>query len=96
MRVCLRMHVALAHAPLPTEHLKPWSRIEHHDAQGIRKYLGVAVLGVGVLGVTVLGVPVLGVAVLGTTVLHPQTRPLSTQHSLTRLFPQSISQHGVA
>ena len=55
------------------------------------KYLGVAVLGVAVLGTGVLGV-----AVLGTAVLHPQTRPLSTQHSLTRLFPQSISNHGVA
>ena len=50
------------------------------------KYLGVAVLGVGVLGV----------AVLGTVVLHPQMGSLSTQHSLTRLFPQSISNHGVA
>ncbi len=50
------------------------------------KYLGVAVLGVGVLGN----------AVLGAAVLQPQTGPLSTQHSLTRLFPQSISNHGVA
>ena len=55
------------------------------------KYLGVAVLGVGVLGTGVLGV-----AVLGTAVLHPQTRPLSTQHSLARLSPHSISNHGVA
>ncbi len=55
------------------------------------KYLGVAVLGVGVLGVAVLGV-----TGIGTAVLHPQTRPLSTLHSLTRLFPQSISNHGVA
>jgi hypothetical protein len=53
------------------------------------KYLGVAVLGVGVLGVAVLGTAVLGVAVLGTAVLHPQTRSLSTQHSFTRLLPQS-------
>ena len=60
------------------------------------KYLGVAVLGVGVLGVAVLGVAVLGVAVLGTAVLHPQTRPLSTLHSLMCLFPQSISNHRVA
>ena len=60
------------------------------------KYLGVAVLGVAVLGVAVLGTGVLGVAVLGTAVLHPQTRPLSTLPSLTRLFPQSISNHRVA
>ncbi len=60
------------------------------------KYLGVAVLGVAVLGTAVLGPGVLGVAVLGTAVLHPQTRPLSTLHSLTRFFPQSISNHGVA
>jgi hypothetical protein len=55
------------------------------------KYLEVAVLGTAVLGTGVLGV-----AVLGTAVLHPQTRPLSTLHSLARLFPQSISNRGVA
>jgi hypothetical protein len=60
------------------------------------KYLGVAVLGTAVLGTGVLGTGVLGVAVLGTAVLHPQTTSLSTLHSLTRLFPQSISNHGVA
>ena len=60
------------------------------------KYLGVAVLGVGVLGVAVLGTGVLGVAVLGTAVLRPQTTILPTQHSFTRLFPQSISNHGAA
>ena len=48
------------------------------------------------LGVPVLGTAVLGVAVLGTAVLHPQTTSLSTQHSFTRLLPQSISNHGVA
>ncbi len=52
------------------------------------KYLGVAVLGVAVLGTDVLGV-----AVLGTAVLQPQTRSLPAQHSFTRLFPQSISNH---
>ena len=57
---------------------------------------GASVLGAAVLGVAVLGTGVLGVAVLGTAVLHPHTRPLSTLHSLTRLFPQSISNHGVA
>ncbi len=60
------------------------------------KYLGVAVLGVAVLGTDVLGTGVLGVAVLGTAVLHPQTRPLSTLHSLVCRFPQSISNHRVA
>ena len=60
------------------------------------KYLGVAVLGVGVLGVAELGTAVLGAAVLGASVLHPQTRSLSTQHSFTRLRPQSTSNHGVA
>ena len=58
--------------------------------------LGASVLGAAVLGVAVLGTGVLGVAVLGTAVLHPQAGPLSTLHSLTRLFPQSISNHGVA
>ena len=28
-------NAALVHAPLPTEHLKPWSRIDHHDGQGM-------------------------------------------------------------
>ena len=60
------------------------------------KYHGVAVLGTAVLGTGVLGTGVLGVAVLGTAVLHPQTRSLSTLHSLTRLFPQSISNQRVA
>ena len=64
-------------------------------------YLGVAVLGVAVLETAVLGTAVLGTAVLGTTVLgtavlQPQTTSLPTQHSFTRLFPQSISNHGVA
>ncbi len=45
----------------------------------------------GYLGVAVLGVAVLETAVLGTAVLQPQTRSLPTQHSFTRLFPQSIS-----
>ena len=58
----------------------------------------VAVDGVGVDGVAVdrEGVPVVGDDVLGVAVLQPQTGSLSTQHSLTRLFPQSISNHGVA
>ncbi len=60
------------------------------------EHLGVAVLGVAVLGVAVLGTAVLGTVVLGATVLQPQTRSLPTQHSFTRLFPQSISNHGVA
>jgi hypothetical protein len=60
------------------------------------KYIGVAVLGTAVLGTGVLGTGVLGVAVLGTAVLHPQTRSLSSQHSLTPLFPQSLSSHAVA
>ena len=54
-------------------------------------------LGASVLGVAVLGTAVLGVAVLGTAVLHPHTRSLSTQHSLTPLLPhKSVSNHGVA
>jgi hypothetical protein len=53
-------------------------------------------LGVAVLGTAVLGTAVLGTAVLGTAVLQPQTRSLPTQHSFTRLFPQSISNDGVA
>ena len=53
-------------------------------------------LGVAVVGVAVLGTAVLGVGVLGTAVLHPQTRSLSAQHSSMPLFPQSISNHGVA
>ena len=57
--------------------------------------LGVGVLGLAVLGTAVLGTAVLGVAVLGTAVLHPQTTSLSTQHSFTRLLPQSISNHAV-
>jgi len=61
----------------------PWSS----EAQ----YLGVAVLGVSVLGTTVLGV-----AVLGATVLQPQRRSLPTQHSFTRLFQQSTSNHRAA
>ncbi len=57
-----------------------------------KQYLGVAVLGVAmlgtsVLGAVVLGTAVLGVAVLGTAVLHPHTRSLSAQHSLTPLLP---------
>jgi len=60
------------------------------------KYLGVAVLGLAVLGTTVLGLAVLGIAVLGTAVLHPHTRSLSEQHSLTPLFTQSISDQGAA
>jgi hypothetical protein len=48
------------------------------------------------LGVAVLGTGVVETAVLGTAVLQPQTRSLPTQHSFTRLFPQSISNHGVA
>ena len=58
--------------------------------------LGVAVLGTTVLGTALLGTAVLGTAVLGATVLQPQTRSLPTQHSFTRLFPQSISNHGAA
>ena len=50
--------------------------------------LGASVLGAAVLGIAVLGTAVLGVAVLGTAVLHPHTRSLSTQHSLSPLFPQ--------
>ncbi len=53
-------------------------------------------LGVAVLGAAVLGTGVLGAAVLGTAVLHPHTRSLSEQHSLTPLFQQSISDHRVA
>jgi hypothetical protein len=60
------------------------------------QYLGVAVLGVAVLETAVLGTGVLGAGVLGTAVLQPQTRSLPTQHSFTRLFPQSISNHGAA
>jgi hypothetical protein len=45
-------------------------------------------LGVAVLGIAVLGTAVLGAAVLGTAVLHPHTRLLSTQHSLSPLSPQ--------
>ena len=60
------------------------------------QYLGVAVLGASVLGAAVLGAAVLGVAVLGTAVLHPRSRSLSTQHSLTPLLPhKSVSNHGV-
>ncbi len=53
-------------------------------------------LGVAVLGVAVLETTVLGTAVLGTAVLQSQTRSLPTQHSFRRLFPQSISNDGVA
>ena len=53
-------------------------------------------LGWAVLGAAVLGIGVLGAAVLGTAVLHPHTRSLSEQHSLTPLFKQSISDHRVA
>ncbi len=60
------------------------------------KYLGVAVLGTAVLGTAVLGTAVLGVAVLGTAVLQPLTTSLPTQHSFTRLFIKSISNHGAA
>ncbi len=72
------------------------------------RYLGAAVVGVAVgarvapgrVGARVVGLSVglsvVGVAVLGTAVLQPQTRSLSTQHSFTRLFPKSISNHGVA
>jgi hypothetical protein len=31
----ITLNTALVHAPPPTEHLKPWSHIEHHGAQGI-------------------------------------------------------------
>jgi hypothetical protein len=77
----ITLNTALVHAPPPTEHLKPCSRIDYHTGRGISNYLGVAVLGV---------------RVLGTAVLHPQTRSLSTQASITRLLPQSISNHAVA
>ncbi len=59
---------AIFHAPPPTEHLIPCSRIESNDGQGRSKYLGLAVLGVGVLG---------------TAVLHRQTRSRSTHPSFT-------------
>jgi hypothetical protein len=52
-------------------------------------------LGVAVLGTAVLGTAVPGVAVLGTAVLQPQTTSLPTQHSFTRLFTQSISNHAM-
>ncbi len=54
--------------------------------------LGASVLGAAVLGASVLGTAVLGVAVLGTAVLHPHTRSLSTQHSLSPLLPTKASQ----
>ncbi len=83
----ITFNTALVHAPHPTEHLKPWSRIEYHDGQGISNYLGVAVLGVRVLGV----------AVLGTAVLHTDKRHHSRHSTRSRTsLPQSISDHGVA
>jgi hypothetical protein len=69
----------------------------------IGPYVVVAVVGLVTHAITadfkfasVMAACVLGVAVLGTAVLHPQTTSLSAQHSLTRLLPQSISNHGVA
>ncbi len=53
-------------------------------------------LGVAVLGVAVLETAKIGTAVLGTAVLQPQTTSLPTQHSFTRLFIKSISNHGAA
>ena len=35
----ITLSTALIQAPLPTEHLKPWSRTEHHDGPGMSNTL---------------------------------------------------------
>ena len=86
---------------LSTQHtltpLFPTRASQSTESHGASRWSSdVQYLGVAVLGIAVLGIGVLGAAVLGTAVLHPHTRSLSEQHSLTPLFQQSISIHGVA